>query len=72
MTNGRVVVLSLATFAGVLIVMTGVRSNVGIDTIETRNNRVNGNFVNLILLTAKMTDQEIDALVNEFWEDMES
>ena len=30
------------------------------------------NFVNLILLTAKMTDQEIDALVNEFWEDMEA
>ena len=25
MTNGRVVALSLATFAGVLIVMTGVR-----------------------------------------------
>ena len=42
MTNGRVVALSLATFAGVLVVMTGVRAlNVGIDTIETRNNRMN-------------------------------
>ena len=42
MTNGRLVFLSVATFAGVLIVMTGVRAlNVGIDTIETRNNRVN-------------------------------
>ena len=30
------------------------------------------NFVNLILLTVKMTDQEIDALVNEFWEYMEA
>jgi len=48
MTNGRVVALSLVTFAGVLIVMTGVRVlNVGIDMIETRNNRVNAELCQL-------------------------
>ena len=48
MTNGRLVFLSLATFAGVLVVMTGVRAlNVGIDTIETRNNRVNAQLCQL-------------------------
>jgi len=48
MTNVRLIFLSVVTFAGVLVVMTGVRAlNVGIDTIETRNNRVNAQLCQL-------------------------